>query len=100
MPIRIGIGVHTGEMIVGNMGSERRREYTAMGDAVNIAFRLSELNRESRWTVIFISADTQAHLGDLGGLQIDALGDFAVRGRKEHINVFAINKYRTTEPIA
>jgi len=46
IPLRIGISLNTGEAIVGNIGFERKMEYTAIGDVVNETFRLQELTRE------------------------------------------------------
>jgi adenylate cyclase len=63
-PIFTRIGINSGEMIVGNMGSETKMDYTIMGNAVNIAARLEGVNKQYQTGGILISAYTRSQTGD------------------------------------
>ena len=81
--IAIGIGVNSGEAIIGNMGSENRFDYTAIGDAVNTAARLESATKD-RGVDLLIGEKTEAYCG----YHLQPLEPIMVKGKAKALNIF------------
>jgi adenylate cyclase len=87
-PLQIGVGINSGEAVVGVMGADSRREYSAIGDTVNLASRLEGVTKDFK-TPIVVSHATVVALG--GRFQVRELSELRVKGRQEAVRVYAVD---------
>jgi len=86
-PIAIGVGIHTDEVIVGNIGSRKRLEYTVVGDGVNTSSRLQGLNKEFG-TTILISETTHAAVRD--DFECRQMPEAQLRGKSKNLLFYEV----------
>jgi adenylate cyclase len=85
---QMGVGINSGPVLSGNVGSARRLEYTAVGDTTNTASRLEGMTKGTPHTV-FVADSTHRRMRSADGLV--AVGDLEVRGRDQPIRVWALS---------
>jgi adenylate cyclase len=86
-PLKIGIGIHTGQVTAGNVGSPDRLEYSVIGETVNLASRLEALTKEAHSPVVFSPA-TYEHVRE--AFSVVSLGEYPVRGFTQAVPLYGV----------
>ena len=86
VPVQFGIGIHLGSVVVGNIGSDRRTDFTAVGDAVNVAHRLEKLAKAGE---ILVSEAVQRRVR--AAVRLNFEGERQLSGREEPVHVYRVD---------
>ncbi len=89
-PLHFGVGINSGQVIAGNLGTEDRFEYTVIGDAVNIAARLQGLARRFPSTPLLITAENVAPVNEQLDINFKDLGKFDLKGKEKSVGIYGI----------
>jgi adenylate cyclase len=85
---KVGVGLHTGKVVVGNVGTSLRKQYSITGNAVIIAARIEQLNKEYQ-TQMLVSGEVMQHLKN-SKPKPKSLGEVQLKGRERPVELYAV----------
>lgn len=87
--LQVGIGLNTGDVVLGAMGARNRMDFTVIGDAVNLGARLCSAAKPGQ---VIISAPVRTGAGNPDGLRFDTLEPIEVKGKREPIEIWSVSR--------
>jgi class 3 adenylate cyclase len=94
-PIEIGIGISTGHVLLGDVGSRRRKDLTVIGDEVNLASRLETASKQGHYSKIIFSGQTLKFIEDF--VEADKMPFEEIRGKKNAVQIYEFIKFKDKE---
>lgn len=94
-PIEIGIGISTGHVLLGDVGSHRRKDLTVIGDEVNLASRLETASKQGHYTKIIFSGQTLKFVEDF--VEVDKMPFEEIRGKKNAVQIYELINLKNVE---